>query len=207
MITGILKQKSQGFSASYENIIDGKVVATMNIPHDVKDTDLYYDHRYILHPSSYYQMRHRGIKVKNDGRSPYIIRTMDGSEKGLIYGLRTKGFFRGYQYTQVQFEGHTYDVFDISLGKEGSKHPIYENDTQVALIEIPNVVYDRLDAYTWYTLSEQHVDMVAMYILYLDYMRNAGHRLEVVTESVECSYGLTVNKALKAKYDPNFKLR
>lgn len=101
-----------------------------------------------------------------------------------------------------------YAIYAINIWKEGTKYAIYRNDDkerQIALVEKPEVVYNRLDEYAWMALFEEDIIVVGLYLLYIDYMSNAPCRLESVTASKEVSGGKTLNKALLAKYDENFK--
>ena len=186
--------------------------ASAEIPKDVLDTELFFygnkGNSYSMRHTSYSALKKRGIDVCNDGCSPYEIYTSGEHFCGLIYGKKTPGIFKGYQYTQIEFWGKQYAVYAIDIWKEGTKYAIYRNEgqeQQVALVEKPEVVYNRLDEYSWMTLYEEDIDVVGLYLLYVDYMSNAPHRLEVVKESKEVSRGKTLNKALLAKYDASFK--
>lgn len=212
MIKGMFIQTEQGFSASYEMLCENQICATAEIPKDVLDAELFFnDHKgqsYVLRHTTYADLKKRGIDVYNNGCSPYEICLPGNHVCGLIYGKKTPGLFKGYQYTQMEFMGRKYAIYTVDIWKEGTKYAIYRNEgqeRQVALVEKPEVVYNRLDEYSWMTLAEEDIVVVGLFLLYTDYMCNAPHRLEVVTESKEVNGGKTLNKALLAKYDENFK--
>lgn len=212
MNQGMFIQTQQGFSASYEMLRGDQICATAEIPQDVLDTELFFDDHqdqsYVLRHTTYADLKKRGINVYNNGCSPYEICLSGGHVCGLIYGKKTPGLFKGYQYTQMEFMGRQYAIYAIDIWKEGTKYAIYRNDgqeRQVALVEKPELVYNRLDEYSWMALFEEDIIVIGLYLLYIDYMSNAPQRLEVVTESKEVSGGKTLNKALLAKYDENFK--
>lgn len=212
MIKGTFIQTKQGLSASYKMLQGDQVCATAEIPQDVLDTELFYTDQngrsYVLRHTTYDALKKRRMDVYNNGCSPYEICLPGNHACGLIYGKKTPGFFKGYQYTQMEFMNRQYAIYAIDIWKEGTKYAIYRNEDQerqIALVEKPEVVYNRLDEYSWMALFEEDIAVIGLYLLYIDYMSNAPRRLETVTESKEVSGGKTLNKALLAKYDENFK--
>ena len=65
---------------------------------------------------------------------------------------------------------------------------------------------DNLDAYTLCSLGEWAQRAAVLLCLYLD-ARAFARRGQIAVASVEKSYLVTFNKALKAKYDPGFHHR
>lgn len=120
------------------------------------------------------------------------IRTSEGS------------IFSRYQYYGMEWKEHYYSMYEVGMGKDGIKYPIYDGDTQIALIEKDTTVYNNLDIYHVTATSEQNFTVASILGLYLD-ASSYAHRGEIVKQSVEKTYYLTTNKKLKAKYDPEFK--
>ena len=209
---GSFVQTKQGFQAAYEMYLEDRKYASARILNDVFHAQLHFDSNsgcsYILKPISISSLKKRGITAYGAGRSPYEIYLSTGELCGFIYQKKHSGFLSGYQYTQLQFMGKQYAVYVVDIWGEGAKFPIYRTEGQehqVALIEKPEVVYNRLDQYSWMTLYEEDIDVVGLYLLYFDYMANNHNRMEVVKSSKEVHKAKTLNKALLAKYDENFK--
>ena len=97
-------------------------------------------------------------------------------------------------------------MYEIGLGKEGIKLPIYRDDTQVALIEKDLVVYDNKDTYEIIAIDEMSLEVSALFNLYYDFVKH-GNYGEINYKSKERYYLYTMNKELKNKYDSTFKMK
>jgi hypothetical protein len=211
MFKGRFIQTKQGMSASYEMYLENELCATAEIPHDIANSVLYFSAKngnaYELRPSSVIALKKQGLKPYASSK-PYEIVTSSGESCGYIFERKTAGFFKGYVYEQLIFRGKNYAVYIISIPKEGRKYAIYRSEgqeQQVALVEKPKIVYNRLDEYSWMALFEQDIEVLGLYLLYEDYLLNAPHRMETVTASKEISSGKTLNKELLGKYNEQFK--
>lgn len=211
MNRGTFVQTKQGLSASYEMYKEGKRFATAEIPKDIVNTDLFFygslNKKYVLRRISISDLKRKNIDVYRSW-VPYAIFSETEEICGYIYNKKTRGVFKGYVYEQIQFLGREYVVYTISIPKEGTKYAIYRfegAEHQVALIEKPEIVYNRLDEYFWMALYEEDIEVIGLYLLYIDFMMNSVHRLETVTESKEVSRGKTLNKDLLKKYNEGFK--
>jgi hypothetical protein len=200
-------------SASYEMYTGQALSATAEIPRDMVNAELFFTESagasYVLRPISALALKKQGLEPYS-GATPYEITTSSGESCGYIYEKKTAGFFKGYVFDQILFRGKQYAVYIVSIPKEGKKYAIYRNEgqeQQTALVEKPEIVYNRLDEYTWMALSEQDIQVIGLYLLYEDYLLNAPHRMETVTASKEISSGKTLNKELLGKYNEQFKYR
>jgi hypothetical protein len=217
MIQGKFIQTKQGMSACYEMFMGNDLCATAEIPHDIVDAELFFSgidgEKYNLKPVSVSSLKKAGLSPYTSGK-PYEIFSGSGKHCGYIFEKKKPGFLKGYVYDEIIFNGNSYVVYTVSIPKEGNKYAFYridknnaQEERQVALAEKPEIVYNRLDEYTWLALYEHDRDVIGLYLLYTDYMMNAHHRMETVTSSKEVSSGKTLNKELLGKYDPEFRLK
>lgn len=135
---------------------------------------------------------------------PYILYSHDEPCGKIAIRTSEGSVFTRYQYYGMEWNAHQYSMYEVGLGKEGIKYPIYDGNTQIALIEKDTTVYNNLDIYHVTATSEQSFLVTTIFGLYLD-ASSYAHRGEIVKKSVEKTYYLTTNKKLKAKYDPDFK--
>lgn len=135
---------------------------------------------------------------------PYQI-LRNGEKTGEICIKISEGnIFSRYDYFFLELDGRTYEMYPIGMGKEGMKYPIYEDETQVALIEKGTVVRNHLDIYQ-ITVAQEGAILAAYFLcLYLD-MREFANRGRIDSNAYEKSYCYTTKKALKEKYNPAFK--
>jgi hypothetical protein len=211
MYRGKFIQTKQGMSAFYKMLLVNDICATARIPRDTPDAELYFlgkrGNTYVLRPSSVITLSGKGLEPYISGK-PYEIFSEAGESCGYIYEKKKQGIFKGYVYDQIIFNGTNYTVYTVSVPKEGDKYAIYASDGQeyqVALVEKPQIVYNRLDEYFWMSLYEEDIELIGLYLLYRDYMMNAPHRMETVAESREISFGKTWNRELWGKYNDQFK--
>jgi hypothetical protein len=213
MFKGSFIQTKQGMNASYEMYLENALCATAEIPHDIENTVLHFSEKagfvYELRPSSVIALKKQGLEPYVSS-TPYEIVTSSGESCGYIFERKTAGFLKGYVYEQILFRGKNYTIYIISIPKEGRKYAIYRSEgqeQQVALVEKPEIVYNRLDEYSWMALYEQDIEVIGLYLLYEDYLLNAPHRMETVSTSKEISSGKTLNRELLGKYNEQFKYR
>lgn len=135
---------------------------------------------------------------------PYNIYDTNNSLVGSICLKRTK-FFNGYMYYEFILNDIKYIMYEIGLGKEGIKVPIYIGDTQIALIEKDPVVYDNKDTYEIIAIDEKSLEVATLFNLYYDFIR-FGNYGEIAYKSKKTYYLYTTKKELKNKYDSNFKM-
>lgn len=124
MIKGTFIQTKQGFTVAYRMLQGDQVCATAEIPQDVLDTEFYTDQNgqfQVLRHTTYDALKKRRINGYNNGCSSYEICLSGNYVCGLIYGKRTPGFFKGYQYTQMGFMNRQYAIYAIDIWKEGTK--------------------------------------------------------------------------------------
>ena len=85
---------------------------------------------------------------------PYII-DKNGVQNGIVYQTKFNGgLFKKFDYHQMKKAGITYDLFPIGLGTDGSKSPIYQDNSQIAQIEKDCVVYNDLHTYKIFAQDE-----------------------------------------------------
>ena len=135
---------------------------------------------------------------------PYNIYDINNNLVGSISLRRTK-FFNGYMYYELILNDVKYIMYEIGLGKEGIKVPIYKDDTQVALIEKDPVVYDNKDTYEIIAIDEKSLEVSTLFNLYYDFIR-FGNYGEINYKTKKSYYLYTTKKELKSKYDSNFKM-
>lgn len=139
---------------------------------------------------------------KNMRLLPFQIYDETNMLVGSVCERRARRFF-GYSYFELIYKGKSYYFYEIGLGKEGLKIPMYnDEDSQVGLIEKDSVFYDNKRTYTIHTLN-RHYQMLAYF--FSVYFNNAFYSSnEVVVKSKHVEYSYTFSKELKSKYNPNF---
>lgn len=143
----------------------------------------------------------RRAKEKTD--VPYTVHE-NGELFGRISIKRSNGgLLKRYEYYSLETRSEAYDMYEIGLGKDGLKYPIYCGERQIALIEKDVTVYNNLDFYHISTSDDNAAIIATIFGMYLD-ASSYAHRGEFVKKSVETTYYLTTNSELKAKYDKNF---
>lgn len=131
---------------------------------------------------------------------PFRITDERGIERGRISVRRSRALF-GYLYYEMLFDGALFQIYEIGLGRDGIKLPVYTEGEQVALIEKAPVVRNNNDTYTITSLSESFERVAVIFNLYYDYVRH-GHRGEVSVNAKKTYYSYCSSKELKGKYDP-----
>ncbi|WP_294953169.1 hypothetical protein [uncultured Eubacterium sp.] len=134
---------------------------------------------------------------------PYII-DKNGVQNGIVYQTKFNGgLFKKFDYHQMKKAGITYDLFPIGLGTDGSKSPIYQDNTQIAQIEKDCVVYNDLHTYKIFAQDEFSGEIAVLFAIYM-YI-NAGYKpgKKDITSTVKV-VTKTTNKLLLEKYNSDF---
>lgn len=201
-------QTVSGMSAAYEALCDGKKIGTAYVENNITNggscawqfMGTAYDMSY-----QFDQQVKSWLKPKAEKTGiPYKI-TQEGRHVGdICIKLSEGGLLSRYEYYSLTFGVDAYQLYAVGMGNEGMKYPIYAGDVQIALIEKDTEVRDHLDVYHAYAVDNQAAMVAFLFGLYLD-MREFANRGQVSSASYEKSISITINKALKAKYDPSFK--
>lgn len=134
---------------------------------------------------------------------PYII-NKNGIYNGVVYQTKNNGgLFKKFDYHQMKKAGVTYDLFPIGLGKEGSKSPVYQDNTQIAQIEKEWVVYNDLHIYKVFAQDKFSSEIAVLFAIYM-YINAVYNPGEKVISSTVKVVSTTTNKLLLEKYNSNF---
>lgn len=126
---------------------------------------------------------------------------------GRIYQRFSEGgILKRYAYVMMELGGRDFSIYEVGLGKDGMRYPIYDGETQVALIEKDAFVQDNLDAYRALAADYRAAPAAALLALYQD-MRRFANRGEVRHTAWQTKCMLTTNESLKSKHDPGFRER
>lgn len=162
-----------------------------------------------------YRLRHDGnsgiVSVHSTGRkrpdykhlSSFSVLDADGNAWGRLYRCRSKPYF-GFLFYEFVLDGMLYTIYEVGCGKDGIKLPVYNGDKQVGLIEKGAVTYDNKDTYSIAAINKRVAEAGVLFTLYYDFVR-FGRRGEVSRRSKKTRYYYTTNKALKEKYNPDWK--
>ncbi|WP_394963941.1 hypothetical protein [Candidatus Allofournierella excrementigallinarum] len=151
-------------------------------------------------------LRNLGRPVEERTWAPYTVASGGQRVGEMCDKMARCGLFSRYGYTAMTLDGVPLEMFEVGLGKEGIVWPVWAAGRQIAQIEKGTTVRDNLDAYTLCSLGEWTQRAAVLLCLYLD-ARAFARRGQIAVASVEKSYLVTFNKALKAKYDPGFHHR
>lgn len=194
-----LKQTYSGFSAEYTLKFDDNTTYSVQV--ELNKILIFKNN---IHLYTIFQKKIFNISSSNCR----IIRPMDvydSDEKiiGRISKCRQNGWFKPSWY-QLDIYNQQFKIYEIGLGKEGIKYPVFVNDNQVALLEKSPTIKDNLDEYSIALLDNKQIIPCLIFGIYYDLMnfRNFG---EFVKDKTETKYLYTMNKNIKAMYDPNFK--
>lgn len=201
-------QTMSNMSASYEARCGGQKIGTAyienNFLHGGSCAWQFMGQAYELVYQFAKQVQSWSKPVAEKTSVPYKITQNDQEVGEICIKLSDGGFFRRYEYYLATFGVAAYQMYSIGLGKEGMKYPIYCGDMQIALLEKCIEVRDHLDVYHAFAVDSQAGLIAFLFGIYLD-MREFANRGKVAPISYEKSVSFTINKALKAKYDPTFK--
>lgn len=148
-------------------------------------------------------LRNLGRAVEERTWAPYTVASGGQRVGEMCDKMARSGLFSRYGYTAMTLDGAPLEMFEVGLGKEGIVWPVWAAGQQIAQIEKGTTVRDNLDAYTLCSVGEWAQRAAVLLCLYLD-ARAFARRGQIAVASVEKSYLVTLNKALKAKYDPGF---
>ena len=137
---------------------------------------------------------------------PCDIIDAGGGKVGSVAKVVEGSWFRRQSSVELRIWDRTLRAYEIGLGRQGMKYPLYDGAVQIAQVEKDPVVYDNLDEYRLYSLDEFGETAALLFALFLDFhrYRNAG---EYATKKKNVQYVFTGRKEILAKYDPSFRAR
>ena len=208
-MVSVLRQTRSELSASYVLERNGAAICTAEMPFRLLNPSLQ-----ILRGGGVWASLETSAgesirRTDPDGRwrgSPFFVRDGAGRSIGRLCQRRVGSFLSRYQYTELSLYRTVLRIYEVGLGREGMKYPVYDGERQLALIEKPPVVYDNLDEYFICGFDEFGEFASLLFSLYLDVLsyRNAG---EYVVRKKEMRYVWTRRKELLEKCDPAFRSR
>lgn len=167
------------------NYIDKNILMPIQITSAGNETEIFSLHRNIP----------RGLRK---GEQCNVMDFYAGDEKlGSVWQnvVRIHGLVT---YT-VQWQERLFTVYPVALGRQGFKLPVYEHDTQVALVEKGNVVLHLLDVYELYTQEDDLLSMVVLFACFYDRKEHA-HAGKAVSSSKEYAWALSLNPQEREQY-------
>lgn len=140
---------------------------------------------------------------------PHALIAHNNQEIGMIAKMDKKFSLRDlfgksikswYQATRFDRD---YLMYEVCCGAEGIKLPIYEGDTQIALIEKPSVIAHDKDIYEVHCLENCDLLISTIFAIYYDLaMSNNSTQFDTKTAP-----GKTSPKVVLEKYDKKFKAK
>ena len=125
-----------------------------------------------------------------------------------------QGLFGRYAYWSVVYQEHTYDLYEVGLGRDGSYLCIYQDDVTVAQCQLHTKVVNYENEYTMYAVDDLSKSLLVMIMTLWDVQGWFLDKLPEIDGAQDLSkkahhntnqYSVsTLQKDLKAKYDPNF---
>lgn len=206
MISFLRQIKSAG-DAEYVLKRDGQVCCTAKAAFSLTEhnIDIFYQDQYQFRITPDFSDSVRKIVRNGKWRSaPCNIIDENGKYIGSVIKMREGTFVSKNYYTEIKMYGRILIMYEVGLGKEGMKYPVYEGDVQLAQIEKDPMVFDNLDEYTICSLDDFGELAALMAALHLDFFsyRNAG---EHAHGKKSFQYVYTRRKEILAKYDPDFR--
>lgn len=119
-------------------------------------------------------------------------------KQGFICGNAV--YFSGSMTYTIEWAGRKFTMYDVGLGSQGIKLPIYEGESQVALVEKQGVVRDMLDSYEVYTVEDGLFPMTVLAALYYD-RENFSDKGKKAAASTRSTTTFSLNDKQIAKYD------
>ena len=148
--------------------------------------------------------------LKNVGKKPtdkemafYSIIGQKGDNCGRICRKRNKTF-NGYFFFDMDFNDTSYQMYEVGLGKQGIKLPVYRNGAQIALVEKENVTYNNNEQYYIHYEDDCGLIVSTLFTLYYDYLR-FGHHGEISVSSKKTFLLFSTNKELRGKFNPRWE--
>ncbi|MDO4555387.1 MAG: hypothetical protein Q4B70_09610 [Lachnospiraceae bacterium] len=201
MIESKVIQTVQGLlTAEYQIILGGSSIGEAQIPLNVRGGTITC------------RIGENSYTLKRDSSNgPRYYDILDGNGSGIGYFSRLtkdKGFLKpGYLYIKAGFHEKEYSIYEVGMGKEGTYFPCYEEaygeERQIGQIHKPAVVKDLKEEYECFAVDDQVSELLQLFSLYTDVWehRNTGKK---AAKAAEVEYSYTLNKKLKAKYNPDF---
>ena len=125
--------------------------------------------------------------------------------KGRFYAGFEGGLLRRFTTYVLEVPEGKILMYDVALGKQGYKFPVWQGERQIALAEKPGVVHDGLFTFDVSALDDQSAYYCVLLIMDL-YIRKYHEANTVNVKSVYTETGVTVYPELRSKYDPDFVL-
>lgn len=204
---GEVRQVKASFTSLFEIVSGGKIVATASSKNSLfpsrkmeysSNGDIKYHFEYKLSKDIF-------NIFKSHKRQNYMFEIQNSHRKflgGLRHMVEKTNAYKRY-YDEFFLDNIVYKMYEIGMGKQGMKYPIYIEDNQVALIEKDPVTKDNLDRYKVYAIDDSTLEIGCILSLYIDcmfYSDSGG-------SSTSRQYQKTFNKAQIKMYDPNFVKR
>lgn len=205
-MVSVLRQTKSRLNADYVVEHNGEITYTASVPFSgpVGHIELYHRGAEYLHIDGHFA---GAMRQQHDhgmwNERPFKITDIVGRDMGRIISRRSGFFFARERYVDMTLLRANYKVYEVGLGKEGLKFPIFDGEQQVALIEKAPVITDNLDEYDIYAIDGAGELAAIVFGLWYDY--NFCRNREYVTSKKEIKFQYTLNERIKAKYDPAFK--
>ena len=129
------------------------------------------------------------------------VKDEKGETVGDIYSWCSKVWV-GYEFYVAHFFDREYTAYEIGLGKDGIRIPVYCESVQIAEIHKSPVIINNKDVYDLYLRSYSELTIVMMMAIYYDLM-NFGNN-STISHGREVVYITTKNKELLSKFNPDF---
>lgn len=143
---------------------------------------------------------HRNIIQGAVSIKQYEVMDLYEGEKKQGYICGNAVFLSGSRTYTIEWAGRTFTMYDVGLGSQGIKLPIYEDERQVALVEKSTFVQDMLDSYEIYTIEDALFPMTALAALYYD-RDNFSNEGKHSASSVQSSTSFSLDDQQLARYD------
>lgn len=136
-------------------------------------------------------------------RNMYRIFSTPGCETGYIARRRRYYKLLEPDAFDMSFYGYGYTAYEISLWRDGTYFPIYENGTQVAMVHKGTKVRNNLDEYELYALDSRSLYIAVLFTSYVDVLkyRNMDN---VHRHKVEVRFGITLSGKARTMLDRSF---
>lgn len=205
MSYALLNQTVSSLSAQYEVVQNNRPIYQIKVPLNLYGyrAEIYRDNRLQYTVAWDVKENLRGLAPAKRELSIMSIYDSLNTLRGRVYRRRNK-LWGGYYYFVLEWSGVEYQMYEIGLGKQGIKLPVYHNGAQIALIEKGTVVYDNKDSYPMTFQNDDGLLKSIFLTLYYDLVRFAN-RGEVVSNTKKTYFYYSTNKELKQKYDPNWR--
>lgn len=205
----LLRQIRSGSNASYVLERDGQTRCTAEVPFSIAAPEITLFRR----EEPWLKITpNLGDSVKKMVRNgswrtvPCDITDANGAQIGTLAKIREGTFLSSNYYTELRIGGRVLQIYEVGLGKEGMRYPVYEDGVQLSQVEKEPVVLDNLDAYSLCSLDDFGELAALLFALFLDFhsYRNAGERTR---GKKSFQYVYTRRKEILSKYDPDFRSR